>query len=124
MYETYALYTEADLMEKLPAMSRKEGDAAIKKVVANQPRVRELMNRTILADIEQNIFRGAIRNADCEGKMEYWIYCNATAHQDLIEQVFSRIYFVSDSICFCLLGFQGELPCAYLSAQDNTQDNT
>lgn len=37
----------------------------------------EIRDRTILADIEQNLFRGAIRRADFKGQMTFTIYMSA-----------------------------------------------
>ena len=50
------------------------------KVVGNnwiENKTADTMNRMLLADIEQNLFRGAIRNKDFSGKMTYAIYANA-----------------------------------------------
>lgn len=82
-YEAYALFCEWDV-EQLRAMTPKKRTSVIRRTIHNKDRVNTLMHRMILVDIEQNIYRSAIRNTDCAEDVEYWLFFHAEYHPELI----------------------------------------
>ncbi len=52
--------------------------------------VENVMNLSLLADIEQNLFRSKIRNVDCTDHITYTIFLNTTAYSNLIELMIDR----------------------------------
>ena len=51
---------------------------------------REIMNRLLLAEIEQNFFRGIIRNSDTEDDFTFHLFLNANNYMDLIKMMKDR----------------------------------
>ncbi len=45
----------------------------------------ELQNRILLADLEQNMYRGAIRRRDFDGQATFYVLCDTNMHRQLIE---------------------------------------
>ncbi len=52
--------------------------------------IRDTMTNAILTDIEQNLFRGAIRNMEYTGNYLYTMYFKARTYADLIEKMTER----------------------------------
>ena len=57
---------------------------------AFQVKCKEMMYRYIAADIEQNLFRSKIRNADCKNKVIYTILMNCREYNGVIEIIRQR----------------------------------
>jgi len=51
---------------------------------------REIMNNMLLAEIEQNLFRGIIRNSDSEEEFTFHLFINKNAYGDLINLMQKR----------------------------------
>lgn len=51
---------------------------------------RKIMNNMLLAEIEQNLFRGIIRNSDSEEDFTFHLFINTTAYEDLIKLMRDR----------------------------------
>lgn len=49
-----------------------------------------IMNNLLLAEIEQNLFRGIIRNSDSEEEFTFHLFVNTQAYRDLIRLMISR----------------------------------
>ncbi len=52
--------------------------------------IENVMNLSLLADIEQNLFRSKIRNVDCTDSITYIIFLNTNAYSKLIELMKNR----------------------------------
>lgn len=52
--------------------------------------IRDTMTNALLTDVEQNLFRGAIRNMDYTGKYLYTMYFRTRIYKDLIEKMTER----------------------------------
>lgn len=50
----------------------------------------ELQNRILLADLEQNMYRGAIRRRDFDGQANFYVLCDTNMHRQLIEMAKKR----------------------------------
>lgn len=50
----------------------------------------ELQNRILLADLEQNMYRGAIRRRDFDGQATFYVLCDTNMHRQLIEMAKKR----------------------------------
>lgn len=50
----------------------------------------ELQNRILLADLEQNMYRGAIRRRDFADKATFYVLCDTNMHRQLIEMAKKR----------------------------------
>lgn len=48
------------------------------------------MNKMLLVDFEQNLFRSKIRNIDCKDIVNYTVFCNVKAYAELIEMIRER----------------------------------
>ena len=51
---------------------------------------RRIMSRIMLAELEQNIFRGIIRNADCDEDYTYHLFMNVGQYPELIKMIHER----------------------------------
>lgn len=52
--------------------------------------VENVMNLSLLADIEQNLFRSKLRNVDCTDSITYTIFLNTTAYSNLVDLIKDR----------------------------------
>lgn len=52
--------------------------------------VSDLQNRILLAELEQNMFRCAIRRADCIKPVHFFVLCDVRRHEKLIEMASAR----------------------------------
>lgn len=50
----------------------------------------ETMNKALLSDFEQNLFRSKIRNIDCEDIVNYTVFCNTKEYAALITMIRER----------------------------------
>ena len=89
-YEAYALYLDSQRIAQLPTMTQEQGADAIKLVTRASNTIENLMNRLLLVDIEQNLYRSAIRKADCTQDVEYWMFFNTEYHRELIRMMKER----------------------------------
>lgn len=67
----------AEMNEELDALRRSD-------------EVIELQNRILLADLEQNMYRGAIRRRDFDGQATFYVLCDTNMHRQLIEMAKER----------------------------------
>ena len=73
------------------------------------------MFRAILADIEQNLFRGKIRNADCCDPVKYTIVLNVTEFMPMIEMMKERFSGATIQIA--------DTPTSFLAEQIKSREN-
>ena len=78
-------------------------------------RVKSTMFRAILADIEQNLFRGKIRNADCCDPVKYTIVLNVTEFMPMIEMMKERFSGATIQIA--------DTPTSFLAEQIKSREN-
>ena len=83
-----------DKIEYLKSLSSEKSAEEFNKIFKFQENavvsIRDTMTNAILTDIEQNLFRGAIRNMDYPGKYLYTMYFRARIYADLIEKMTER----------------------------------
>ena len=79
-----------DKMEELRALTLTEGKAWLDRFVRESPELQDVQNRILLADIEQNLFRGTIRNPLCREPYHYYIFCSRDKNEALFQMVAAR----------------------------------
>ena len=93
---TYFLMTELseDKKKYLKSLTPQQGTVEFEKIFAlyeeGAVSTTETMLRSILADIEQNLFRSAIRNVNFDGKIKYWLFFDTKNYAQLIEMMRER----------------------------------
>lgn len=65
------------------------GNRAVTKWI-RESTVENVMSLSLLADIEQNLFRSKLRNVDCSEPITYTIFLNTAAYSNLIELIRNR----------------------------------
>lgn len=93
---TYFLLTELSEEKKsyLKSLKPEQGTIEFKKIFAlyeeGAVSTTETMLRSILADVEQNLFRGAIRNVNFDGEVKFWMFFDTGNYAQLIEMMRQR----------------------------------
>lgn len=65
------------------------GASRVERVIG-QPAIDKVMNLSLLADFEQNLFRSKLRNIDCVDNVVYTLFINVSAYQGLIDLITER----------------------------------
>lgn len=93
---TYFLMTELseDKKKYLKSLKPEQGAVEFEKIFAlyeeGTVSTTETMLRSILADIEQNLFRSAIRNVNFDGEVRYWMFFDTVNYAALVEMMKKR----------------------------------
>lgn len=93
---TYFLLTELSEEKKhyLKLLKPEQGVAEFEKIFALYQKgsvsITETMLLSIFADVEQNLFRSAVRNVNFDGKVKYWMFFNTKLYAPLIELMRER----------------------------------
>lgn len=89
-YFLFELEKDADLIRQLEAMDYAEQTAFIKqRISARDGFTRKAANNELLAELEQNIFRGTIRNSNTTEPYTFFLFTSLW-HNDLIRRIHDR----------------------------------
>lgn len=96
-----------DKLVELRALSLTEGKAWLDGFVRENHELQDVQNRILLTDIEQNLFRGTIRNPLCREPYHYYIFCSRDKYEALFQMVADRypdatVYWTDDMLPFRL----------------------
>lgn len=86
-YLVSALLRSRDTYERVKsAKSNAEANKLIHEFIQQeQDLIKDITYRTILSDMEQNIFRSAIRDPKCTDDVTYYIYCDTKQYKSVID---------------------------------------
>ena len=70
-------------------MQPREAAVYLHRLEKENREYKEIVVRSILADIEQNFFRSGIRRADNEDEVAFYLFMNMETNQDLIRYTFT-----------------------------------
>ncbi len=76
--------------ELVKSMQPREAAVYLHQLERENREYKEIVVRSILADIEQNFFRSGIRRADNEDAVAFYLFMNMETNQDLIRYMKSR----------------------------------
>lgn len=85
---TLAYYPEK--LAELRELSLADGKAWLDRFVRESPELQDVQNRILLSDVEQNLFRGTIRNLLCREPYHYYIFCSRDKYEALFQMVAER----------------------------------
>lgn len=80
-------YRQITYLTKL--LEKDYGSSNVIRVIG-QSAVDKVMNHSLLADFEQNLFRSKLRNIDCTDAVTYTLFINTTTYKDLIDLIIER----------------------------------
>lgn len=89
-YYLLALAQNKDEMNLLSKLSKQESLNYLTNILSDPKSNSEIMNGHLLADIEQNLFRSAIRNPENREKVNFTVLFNTAEYSDLVEMIKKR----------------------------------
>ena len=87
VYDGDVTYERENIKQEVVLAQSDEIDAEMQDLKGE---TRDIMNRMLLAEIEQNLFRGIIRNSDSEEDFTFHLFINTDNYADLIDLMRQR----------------------------------
>ena len=92
IYTTLGVYQRPDLIERFNEMEPLETVPLLDEFMKDTNYCEDVMNRYLLTDMEQNMFRGKIRDPQSTDPYYYYVFCKLETFRNLIDMAKRRFY--------------------------------
>ena len=89
-YLCQALALNPDRLNEFRALTPDDGNQWVRMNTVGQEWYDDVQTRIVLADTEQNLFRGTIRDARCTEQYNYYVFCKKDAHGHVFDAMRAR----------------------------------
>lgn len=89
-YLCQALALNPDRLNEFRALTPDDGNQWVRMNTVGQEWYDDVQTRIVLADTEQNLFRGTIRDARCTEQYNYYVFCKKEAHGRVFDAMRAR----------------------------------
>lgn len=89
-YLCQALALNSERLNEFKALEPDDGNQWVRTNTVGQEWYDDIQTRIVLADTEQNLFRGTIRDARCTEQYNYYVFCKKEAHGRVFDAMRAR----------------------------------